>query len=131
MRGTVRGVRGSNRYVSMQTGIRHTPIGPNPAEAHAEGVLDALSDRACRQILTTLQGSTTPMTAQELSTACDVPLSTTYRKLERLTETRLVEETLQVRSTGTHTHQYRTDVESVTVSLGEETGLEVAIPGDC
>ncbi|KAB1189281.1 MULTISPECIES: helix-turn-helix domain-containing protein [Haloferax] len=113
----------------MQTGLRRNPLGPTRTEAHAEQVLDALSDRACRRILTTVQGRSEPMTAQELSVACDIPLSTTYRKLERLSDARLLEETLQLRMNGTHTHQYRSDVESVTVSLDEETGLEVDIPG--
>ncbi|KTG14031.1 ArsR/SmtB family transcription factor [Haloferax profundi] len=114
----------------MQTGLTRNPLEPASPEARAERVLDALSDRACRRILTTLQGVSSPMTAQELSTECDIPLSTTYRKLERLSEAHLVEETLQLRTNGTHTHQYRSDVDSVTVSLGAETGLEVAIPED-
>ncbi|WP_416839308.1 ArsR/SmtB family transcription factor [Haloferax sp. DFSO52] len=119
----------------MQTGLTRNPTGqntvegPNLAESYAEMVLDALSNQTCRRILTTLQGSTTPLTAQELSEECDIPLSTTYRKLEHLSNARLVDETLQVRMNGTHTSQYRTDVDSVTVSLGDEHGLEVAIPG--
>jgi DNA-binding transcriptional ArsR family regulator len=113
----------------MQTGLTHDPVEPTPSECRAERVLDALSDETCRRILTKLQGASTPMTAQNLSKACDVPLSTTYRKLERLSDTRLVDETLQLRASGTHTHQYRSDVNAVTVSLDEETGLEVVVPG--
>ncbi|ADE04349.1 winged helix-turn-helix domain-containing protein [Haloferax volcanii] len=114
----------------MQTGLRRTPTGPKPAELEAEQVLEALSDRACRQILTTLQGATEPMTAQDLSEACDVPLSTTYRKVEQLSEAALLDEKLQLRANGTHTHQYRSNVESVTVSLNDDRGLEVALGGD-
>ncbi|WP_411963029.1 ArsR/SmtB family transcription factor [Haloferax sp. YSMS24] len=119
----------------MQTGLTSKPPGQDTvedaylSESYAEMVLDALSNQTCRRILTTLQGSNTPMTAQELSDECDVPLSTTYRKLEHLSNARLVDETLQVRTNGTHTSQYRTDVDSVTVSLGEDSGLAVAIPG--
>ncbi|KAB1198894.1 MULTISPECIES: helix-turn-helix domain-containing protein [Haloferax] len=119
----------------MQTGLTRKPTGQNTAErpslseSYAEMVLDALSNQTCRRILTTLQGSSAPMTAQELSEECDVPLSTTYRKLEHLSNARLVDETLQLRKNGTHTSQYRTDVDSVTVSLGEDSGLTVAIPG--
>ncbi|AFK18840.1 ArsR family transcriptional regulator [Haloferax mediterranei ATCC 33500] len=112
----------------MQTGLRRNPT--NPAEMQAEQVLEALSDRACRQILTTLQGAANPMTAQELSSTCDVPLSTTYRKLEQLSDANLLEETLQLRANGTHTHEYRTEVDSVTVCLNDEDGLDVVIPGE-
>lgn len=119
----------------MQTALTSNPStqddveAPDRPESFAETVLDALSDQTCRRILLALQGPTAPMTAQELSEECDVPLSTTYRKLERLSTAHLVEETIQVRTNGTHTNQYRTDVDSVTVSLGEECGLSVAIPG--
>ncbi|ELZ91455.1 ArsR family transcriptional regulator [Haloferax mucosum ATCC BAA-1512] len=114
----------------MQTGLRRTQTDAALAETEAEQVLEALSDPACRRILTTLRSAADPMTAQELSSACDVPLSTTYRKLEQLSEASLLEETLQLRADGTHTHQYWTDVDSVTVHLSGEDGLDVVVPGE-
>ncbi|ELZ82879.1 hypothetical protein C455_01873 [Haloferax larsenii JCM 13917] len=115
----------------MQTGLSRTPSDTSPPETLAPLVLDALADRTSRRMLTTLRESRGPMTAQELSAVCDVPLSTTYRKLERLTDARLVEETLQLRATGTHTHQYRAKVESVTLQLDGDEAVELtALGGD-
>ncbi len=75
-----------------------------------QAVLDALEDPACRTIVETVE---TPMTASEISDACDIPLSTTYRKLDLLTEATLLEEQTEIREDGHHTTRYVLAVESV------------------
>ncbi|WP_396613052.1 ArsR/SmtB family transcription factor [Haloferax sp. S1W] len=114
----------------MQTGLTRIQSDTSPPEAWASLVLDALADQTCRRMLTTLRESRDPMTAQELSAVCDVPLSTTYRKLERLTDARLVDETLQLRASGTHTHQYRPRVDSVTLKLNGDEEVEINAFGE-
>lgn len=89
-----------------------------------QDVLSALDDPDCRDIIRELN---TGRTARELSEACDMPLSTTYRKLELLSDASLVEERTQIRSGGHHTTEYVLDFEAVRIALDEDRRFEVAI----
>jgi DNA-binding transcriptional ArsR family regulator len=93
-------------------------------ELDAEIVLDALDDADARAIIRALDE---PMTASELSDACDIPLSTTYRKLDLLTEASLLLEGTEVRSDGHHTTRYEVAFEEVRVALDEDRRFEVAV----
>ncbi|WP_049983334.1 helix-turn-helix domain-containing protein [Halorubrum sp. BV1] len=84
------------------------------APPSVDEVLDALADDAARRIVTALSE---PKTASELSEECDIPLSTTYRKLEQLTEASLLEESTDIRRDGQHTTRYSVAFESVTVAV--------------
>ncbi|MFB6137751.1 MAG: helix-turn-helix domain-containing protein [Halobacteriaceae archaeon] len=98
---------------------------PFAAEAPAlEDVLDALDDADCRAIIEALEE---PMTANELSEATDVPLSTMYRKLELLTDASLLEERIDIRSDGRHTTRYALAFEEVRIALDEDRAVDVAI----
>ena len=87
------------------------------ASPSVDGVLDALADDAARRIVTALSE---PKTASELSEECDIPLSTTYRKLEQLTEASLLEESTDIRRDGQHTTRYSVAFETVTVSISAD-----------
>lgn len=87
-------------------------------------VLDALDDEDCRAIVSVLAE---PMTASEISEESGVPLSTTYRKLELLTDSSLLYEGVEVRSDGQHASRYAIDFEEVVISLDEAREFEVDI----
>ncbi|RAW47072.1 transcriptional regulator [Halorubrum sp. 48-1-W] len=87
-------------------------------------VLEALADEAARRIVTALSE---PKTASELSEECDVPLSTTYRKLEKLTDATLLNESTDIRRDGQHTTRYSVAFEEVVVSIDETDGRELAV----
>ncbi|WP_323190698.1 helix-turn-helix domain-containing protein [Halostella sp. PRR32] len=89
-----------------------------------QNILDALDDPDCRAIITELEA---PMTASELSDAADVPLSTTYRKLDLLTEASLLTEQTEIRSDGQHTTRYDIDFEEVRIALDEAHSFDVGI----
>jgi DNA-binding transcriptional ArsR family regulator len=89
-----------------------------------QGVLDALDDPACRTILTHLDE---PMTAKELTDACDIPLSTMYRKLALLGDASLVNERTEIRQDGQHTTRYALAVEEVRITLDETQRIGVQI----
>jgi len=89
-----------------------------------EDVLDALDDEDCRDIVTVLEE---PMTASDIAEKSDVPLSTTYRKLELLTEASLLHEGVEVRPDGQHASRYSVSFEDVVISLDEHRTLEVDI----
>ena len=99
--------------------------GHDASAADGRGVLDVLGDPDCRDLLRAVGASA--LTASECSEACDLPLSTTYRKLERLSAAGLVEEGLRIRRDGKHAGQYRRRFSDVVVELGDDGcfGVEV------
>ena len=89
-----------------------------------QSVLDALDDEDCRRIVEQLSD---PMTAKELSQDCDMPLSTTYRKLDLLTDASLLSERTVIQSDGHHTTQYEIAFEKVEIRLNDDHRIAVAI----
>lgn len=112
------GVRGLVPSVMIRDPLKDDP------EPDLETVLDALDDEACRAIVTVLDE---PMTAEEISEAADVPLSTTYRKLDRLSEASLLSEGIDIRPDGQHASTYSVDFGAVIVALTESREFEVEI----
>jgi DNA-binding transcriptional ArsR family regulator len=92
-----------------------------------EPILDALHDDDCRTIIEHL---TEPMTVDEIAEATDIPLSTTYRKLDALTDSGLVAEGVEIRSDGAHASQYMVAFDGVTIELTDERELSVEIRED-
>jgi DNA-binding transcriptional ArsR family regulator len=99
------------------------PLGQDAAP-ELQDVLDALEDPDCRRIVRQLNG---PRTARELSEACDMALSTTYRKLELLSSASLLDERTKIRPGGHHTTQYALDFEAVHIALDETREFEIDI----
>jgi DNA-binding transcriptional ArsR family regulator len=89
-----------------------------------ELILKALDDPACRAIIQTLSE---PMTAEEIAEATDTPMSTTYRKLELLTEASLLEEGVEVRPGGQHASRYAVAFDEVAIGLSEDREFEVEV----
>ncbi len=87
-------------------------------------VLDALDDPDCREIVRALEE---PMTADEVADQSGVPLSTTYRKLDLLTEASLLEEGTEIRPDGQHASRYTIAFEEVVIALAENREFEVDI----
>lgn len=89
-----------------------------------QSVLKALQDPDCQEIIRVLSE---PMTAEEISNAAEIPMSTTYRKLEWLTEASLLEEGLEIRTSGQHAKRYVTAFDDVSIQLNEDRELVVKI----
>ncbi len=89
-----------------------------------ESVLAALHDEDCRQIVAVLSE---PMTADKIAEATDIPLSTTYRKLDKLTDASLLEEGVEIRSDGQHASRYVVTFDEVAIGLSEDNEFEVDI----
>jgi len=98
--------------------------GDREDEADLESILDALNDDDCRTIVKVLSE---PMTAEEISDATEIPLSTTYRKLDRLTEAGLLEEGVEIRSDGQHVSRYILVFDEVIISLSESQELDIEL----
>lgn len=96
----------------------------NPS-ADPQTVFEALEDETCRTILEVV--SDRALTASELSEECDIPTSTTYRKIDMLTEAGLIEESLRLRKDGRHAAEYTRSFDDLRISVCEIGGVEVDI----
>lgn len=92
-----------------------------------EAALAALNDPDCRALLAATHDEA--HTAGELVQACDIPRSTLYRKLDRLSDAGLLAEGIRLSGDGTHASEYRRAVDTVTVSLSTGDGVEVGARG--
>ena len=102
--------------------VRDPSIEDDPPDI--DTVLGALHDEDCRAILAELGD---PRTARALLDRCDIPRSTLYRKLDRLSEATLVSESTEIREDGSHATRYRIDFEDIVVTRTESAGLVVEI----
>ena len=89
-----------------------------------ERVIAALDDGTCREIIAVLEE---PMTVRDIADATDRPLSTTYRKLDRLTEAGLVDETAGVRQGSHRKSRYVANLERISIGLDDANELRVDI----
>lgn len=90
-------------------------------------VLEALNDDDCRSILEEVSDADEYFSASELSDRCEIPLSTTYRKLEMLTDAALLEEKLRIRRSGKHTSEYGQGIDDVRISVDADSGMELEL----
>lgn len=90
-----------------------------------QSVLDVLTDSRCRAMIEAT--TTDALTAKELSRAVELPLSTTYRKLDDLTDVALLEERTRICRHGSHSSEYRRVVDDVVVSMGPDTGATLTV----
>jgi predicted transcriptional regulator len=89
----------------------------NGVESGVGHFLDALGDTGCRTILDIV--STDALTTSEVSEACDMPLSTTYRKLNILTDAGLLKERTRFNQSGNHASEYVRSVDEIVISLSD------------
>ncbi|WP_254862967.1 winged helix-turn-helix domain-containing protein [Halovivax gelatinilyticus] len=101
--------------------------GPTVLDTEAEltGVLGALEDADCRAILEATTDEA--HSASELAEACELALSTTYRKLDQLSEAGLLEEGLRIRRSGKHTSEYSARIDEFTVTVTASDGVQVTL----
>lgn len=90
----------------------------------ADAVLAALHDGRTRRLLSHLDES---RSAEELAERSGIPLTSVYRKLDRLAEATLVRTGTEIRADGHHTTIYRLDVSAVTLSVDDDGELGVAV----
>ena len=104
--------------------VERSPEETTVADAdEVQAILYALQDDGCRAVLDAT--GETSMSASELADACDLPLSTTYRKLDTLTETGLLAERTRLCPDGKHTSEYVRTVEEILVDA--DAGFELTV----
>lgn len=109
--------------------VKTISIGPRDDGPHARNtgqwILKLLADRDCQTILTSIGDET--LSVKEISRTCDLPLSTTYRKIDQLTRTDLIEESIRIRRSGKHASEYTTPVNSVDLTVRGDARLRIRL----
>lgn len=94
-------------------------------EDSIDTVLEALEDTHCRTILAATSEEALAVT--EICDSFGIAQSTAYRKVEALVDAGLLEEKLRLRSSGNHVSTYACNVEDVTVSVDDESGVTLSV----
>ncbi|NHN42361.1 helix-turn-helix transcriptional regulator [Halorubellus sp. JP-L1] len=92
-------------------------------EVDEDALLTALQDDDCRTIVEAV--SEEALSASELAERCDLPLSTTYRKVDTLTDAALLDERLRLAASGSHEREYVPGTADLTISVGAGASVEV------
>lgn len=111
---------GSSRHSHYATESSDSATG-----AELEEILGAFDDADCRRILNAT--SDEARSAKELAETCDLALSTTYRKLDRLSDAGLLEEGLRLRRSGNHTSEYAARLDEFTLSVSPGDGVQLRV----
>lgn len=96
----------------------------NQTDPDPEVIFSTFDDPACREILETIDE---PMSASEISDSANIPVSTTYKKLDTLQEASLVTKETQLDPGGHHRAQFITDFDQVLIELDDDRQLSVDI----
>ncbi|QLH81715.1 winged helix-turn-helix domain-containing protein [Halosimplex pelagicum] len=97
------------------------------SEGRDRAFLDAVGDEDCKTILDAVR--TEAKTIPELSEECDIPLSTAYRKVNRLQEADLVAEKNRLPEDCRPKNVYELRFDGAVVTMGEE-GFAVEFAGE-
>lgn len=88
-------------------------------------ILTALSDRRCRAILGATAAAS--LSIAELAEQCDIPTSTTYRKVNLLEDAGLLEEIPQVDPNGPNASRYGLQTEEIDVTIAPADGGAISV----
>lgn len=92
---------------------------PNPRT-----IFDVLDDEVCRLIVSTFDG---PMTVTEISEAANIPVSTAYKKIDKLERATLLWAETELRPGGHHRSRYHLDFERLMVLLDEDRQFNIDV----
>lgn len=84
-------------------------------DQNAIETLETLGDSGCRAIIDATR--TRALTVSEIEERCNIPCSTAYRKLDRLTVASLLDTDVRIGSDGPHATEYQPAVTDVLISL--------------
>lgn len=85
-----------------------------------QAVLELLADEYAQQVI---DCTDRPRTVGELAEHCGLPRSTAYRKISRLTEAGLLEQSVRVTATGEHPAEYERTIAGISIALDD--GIDV------
>lgn len=110
--------------MSAQSAPEHPGIDQS-TDVDEDALLTALQDEDCQAIVRAVEDEA--LSATELADACDLPTSTTYRKLDTLTDAALLDERLRVSSSGSHEREYVAGHVDLTIVVGSGATVDVHV----
>lgn len=113
---------------SAVTAVQEPETGSTETIASTDVVqsfLEILTDTRCRAMLEATTAR--PRTAKEISEQVGLPLSTTYRKLDEMTEAGILAERTRLSPGGSHASEYRRVLDEVVVSVTPESGAKLTV----
>ena len=87
-------------------------------------IVAALDDDGCRRIVSVLEE---PLTVDEIADLADLPLSSTYKKLDRLADAGLVEETVGVQQGRHRKSRYVATFDRIAIGLEDDRTFRVDV----
>lgn len=113
---------------------RHRTPGPSREQNHTkrrrddvaiENVLELFNDTDCRTIMEETSQDT--LSVEEIADRCDIPQSTAYRKVGRLTDEGILKEQVRITGRGRHRNEYRLQMGKVEIDVTSRGGVELAL----
>ncbi|MFB6352890.1 MAG: helix-turn-helix domain-containing protein [Halobacteriales archaeon] len=107
------------------TGTNQNGIAASSSDCDAQAVLDLLADEYAQRII---ECTDRARTVGELADDCGLPRSTAYRKIDRLTDAGLLEQSVRVTATGEHPAEFRRTVAGVDITLTDGLRIDCRPP---
>lgn len=95
-----------------------------PDDPEPDAVFGTFDDPACRAIIETVDE---PMSAKEVADTAGIPVSTTYKKLDRLQEASLVTRETQLDPGGHHRARFVVNFDRIVIELNDDRKLSVDV----
>jgi DNA-binding transcriptional ArsR family regulator len=89
-------------------------------------LFDSLNDEDACAIMKTLDE--TSLSAKEVSERCELSMSTTYRKLNQLSEVGLLEEQTEITLEGKHLTRFHRCIDTIAITI-TDNGFELELSG--
>lgn len=93
-----------------------------------EELLEILADPKSRAIIAAVVNE--QLSVAEIADHCDLPLSTTYRKVDTLVEKDVIDDGLRVNESGSHEHEYSLRMRSVSTGFRVDDAVEIEVSFD-
>lgn len=95
------------------------------ADDRIDQLMSALNNKKSRRILS--ETTHEALSADEISDRCDIPLSTVYRKVERLVDAGILVERVRLSSHPDYTREYLLEIETINVDISGDSGLSLML----
>ena len=83
-----------------------------------DDIFDVLASRTAREIL--VLAAEEPVSVRQLAEACDASRPTIYRRINKLTEYELLDETVTIGGPGPHRGTYRTNMDRICFDIEDD-----------
>lgn len=97
-------------------------------DSEIEEAVGALKNDRCRRIIR--ETDQEPLSADELSDRCEIPLSTVYRVVQQLVDIGILEKRVRLSSYPQYTHEYALVPQTITIDIGGESVLSLSVSRD-